>query len=145
MRTKHHSYTPLGQRILSSWCFWSDFSLSACMSLVYNSSLHVKQYLIVGAVLGYKTVLFTILFLSSSAESKSSRVQKQHPCLRARRSYRSNTKRQRSVNLLHLPGTMSRPAHRRPEYRKMVRSLYKYILKEIFFSCFRENVFPSDF
>lgn len=143
MRTKHHSYTPLGQRILSSWCFWSDFSLSAFMSLVYNSSLQVKQYLIAGTVLGYKTVLFMILFLSSSAESKSCRVQKQHPCLRARRSYRSNTKRQRSVNLLHLPGTMSRPAHRRPEYRKIVRSLYKYILKEIIFFLLQRKCFPK--
>ena len=143
MITKHHSYTPLGQRILSSWCFWSDFSLSAFMSLVYNSSLQVKQYLIAGTVLGYKTVLFMILFLSSSAESKSCRVQKQHPCLRARRSYRSNTKRQRSVNLLHLPGTMSRPAHRRPEYRKIVRSLYKYILKEIIFFLLQRKCFPK--
>ena len=143
MRTKHHSYTPLGQRILSSWCFWSDISLSAFMSLVYNSSLQVKQYLIAGTVLGYKTVLFMILFLSSSAESKSCRVQKQHPCLRARRSYRSNTKRQRSVNLLHLPGTMSRPAHRRPEYRKIVRSLYKYILKEIIFFLLQRKCFPK--
>ena len=85
MGTKHHSYTPLGQRISSSWCFWSDFSLSAFMPLVYNSSPQVKKYLIAGTVLSYKTVLFTVLFLSSSADSKSSSVQKQHPCLRARR------------------------------------------------------------
>ena len=42
------------------------------MPLDYNSSPQVKQYLIVGNVHGYKTVVFTILFLFSSAESKSS-------------------------------------------------------------------------
>lgn len=103
LRTKHHSYTPLGQRILSSWCFWSDFSLSAFMSLVYNSSPQVKQYLIAGTVLGYKTVLSTIVFLSSSAKGKSSRVQKQHPSLRARR----NLEKQRERTKI---GGLSSPA-----------------------------------
>lgn len=35
--------------------------------------------------------------------------------------------------ILHPSGTMSRPAPRKPEYHKIVRSFYKHVLKDILY------------
>lgn len=75
------------------------------------------------------------LFSSVPQRAKAVRVKKQHLCLKARKDLhkQNKAKEKKSKITVFTSSTMSRPAHRRPEYQKIVRSFYKHIFEDIWF------------
>lgn len=87
-----------------------------------------------GKVGGYSTGLF---MTASSAQQGAKAVEVQVALVTQSKGGLENTKHSQRKEtedpLLHPSSTMSRPAPRKPEYHKIVRSFYKHVLKDVLF------------